>query len=84
MKNYINDVGEGAERIGQQVTLFGNLDPIGTLQNASDAALEAEMRRQAEAGRRARGFIMSTGSPITPMTPLSRVRRFLELGRALR
>lgn len=84
MKNYINDVGESAERIGKHVTLFGNLDPIATLQNASDAALEAEMQRQAEAGRCARGFIMSTGSPITPLTPLSRVRRFLELGRALR
>ena len=29
----------------------------------------------------ARGFILSTASPITPATPLARVQRFLELGR---
>jgi len=81
MKSYVNDLSVIADAIGDRVTLFGNLDPIGVLQNGSDRLLEAEMRRQAAAGRKARGFIMCTGSPITPFTPLSRVRRFLELGR---
>jgi len=81
MKNYVNDIGEYAARIGDRVTLFGNLDPVKILQNGDDAELEAELQRQLAAGRRGRGFILSTASPITPATPLARVRRFLELGR---
>ena len=84
MKNYVNDIEEIASRVGDRVTLFGNVDPVGVLQRGTDAQLEAEVRRQAEAGRRARGFIMCTGSPITPSTPLRRVRRFIELGSASR
>jgi hypothetical protein len=84
MKSYVNDVDAIAEAVGDRLCLFGNLDPIGVLQNGSDARLAAEVTRQARAGARARGFVLCTGSPITPGTPLSRVRRFLELGRACR
>ena len=80
MKGYVNDIKAAARQIGQGVTLFGNLHPIRILQDATDRELAAEMQRQAVAGRAGRGFIMATGSPITPATPLSRVRRFLELG----
>jgi uroporphyrinogen decarboxylase len=83
MKAYVNDVAEFAERVGDRLTLFGNLDPIGVLQNGTDGQLEAEIRRQIAAGRRARGFIMSTASPITPFTPLARVQRFIEQSRRL-
>jgi uroporphyrinogen-III decarboxylase len=80
MKGYVNDLGAIAAAIGDRVTLFGNLDPVGVLQKGSDAQLQREAQRQREAGRRARGFIMCTGSPITPATPLARVKRFIELG----
>lgn len=79
MKGYVNDIGEFARRIGDRMTLFGNIDPVGVLQGASDAALEAEVRAQIQRGGAARGFISCTGSPITPSTPVSRVRRFIEL-----
>lgn len=82
MKGYTNDIAATAQRIGGRMTLCGNIDPIGVLQHGTDAELAAEVARQAQAGRLARGFILSTGSPLTPATPLSRVRRFLELGRA--
>ena len=81
MKGYVNDVAEIARRIGDRITVFGNLDPVSVLQDGTDANLEAEIKRQVEAGGRARGFILSTSSPITPATPLARVQRFLELGR---
>jgi uroporphyrinogen-III decarboxylase len=84
MKGYVNDIQEICRRIGRRVTIFGNVDPVGVLQDATDEELEAEMRRQASAGRQARGFVMCTGSPITPSTPLRRVRRFIELGKALK
>lgn len=83
MKGYVNDTAEIARRIGDRMTLFSNIDPVGILQNGSDEALEAEIRKQFEAGRRARGFILSTASPITPQTPLARVRRFIELSRQI-
>lgn len=81
MKGYLNDVAQIAEQIGDRITLFGNTDPVGVLQDAGDVGLQAEIRRQVAAGRTARGFIMSTASPITPGTPLSRVQRFIELSK---
>ena len=84
MKGYVNDIDRTVRQIGNRVTLFGNVDPVNVLQNGTDEELEAELRRQAIAGRQGRGFIMCTGSPITPSTPLSRVQRFVQLGRELR
>lgn len=82
MKNYTNDIAQTAQKIGNRMTLFGNIDPVRILQDGTDEELAAEIIKQAEAGRRARGFIMSTGSPITPSTPLSRVRRFIDIARS--
>jgi uroporphyrinogen-III decarboxylase len=84
MKGFVNDTAEIARRIGDRMTLFSNIDPVAVLQNGTDADLEAEIGRQVAAGRAARGFILSTASPITPSTPLTRVQRFLELGRGRR
>ena len=83
MKGFVNDMAEIARRIGDRMTLFSNIDPVAVLQNGSDAQLEAEIRRQLDAGRSARGFVLSTASPITPSTPLARVQRFLALGRQI-
>lgn len=81
MKSYTNDIDRIAETIGRKISLFGNIDPVGVLQKGSDEDLATEIRRQAEAGKKCRGFIMCTGSPITPGTPLARVRLFLDLAR---
>jgi uroporphyrinogen decarboxylase len=81
MKNYVNDIDEIADKIGDRITLFGNIDPVGVLQNGTDTELELEITRQAMAGRKCRGFIMCTGSPITPSTSLARIQKFIELGR---
>jgi uroporphyrinogen-III decarboxylase len=80
MKNYINDIDSIADRIGKRISLFGNIDPVRVLQDGSDTDLQIEINRQAQAGFRCRGFLMCTGSPITPGTPSNRVRRFLSLG----
>ena len=80
MKTYINDIGDFTARIGDRTTLFGNIDPVGVIQNGSDEEMEAEIRRQVDAGRRGRGFILSPASPLTPSTPIDRIQRFIELG----
>jgi len=82
MKNYINDIDEIAEKIGNRIALFGNIDPVGILQKGTDAELETEIIHQAKAGRKCRGFIICTGSPITPSTTLSRVQKFIKLSRS--
>lgn len=81
MKGYTNDLGQIAEQIGGRVSLFGNLDPIGVLQDGTDAEVQAGIQQQIAAGRKARGFILSTASPITPNTPLRRVQQFIAWGR---
>ena len=83
MKGFVNDTAEIARRIGDRMTLFSNIDPIRVLQDGTDAELGAEIARQMEAGRVARGFILSPASPITPGTPLARVQQFLALGRQI-
>jgi uroporphyrinogen-III decarboxylase len=80
MEGYVDDIAEIAARVGDRLTLFGNIDPVGILGRGSDEELEAEIIRQAAAGRECgRGFIICTGSPITPGTSVSHIRRFIEL-----
>ena len=77
MKGYVNDIGEIVRKIGNRTTLFGNIDPAGVLENGSDEEMESEIDRQITAGKQGRGFILSTGSPITPGTSLPRIQRFI-------
>jgi len=72
MKGYVNDIQETVSTIGDQVTLFANIDPVGVLQNGTDAELEAEIRRQCCAGQKGRGFIISTSSPIPSSSVMPR------------
>ena len=76
------DIEEVANRLRGRCVLLGNLDSVGVLQDGSEAELRAELSRQVAAGRRNGGrFIMSLGSPVTPATPIVRVRRYCELAR---
>lgn len=81
-KGFTIDIEDMAARIDGRCTLFGNLDSIGVLQDGSEPDLEAAIRRQLKAAARNKGrFVMSTGSPITPGTPVSRVRLYTDLVR---
>ncbi|MEK7475765.1 MAG: uroporphyrinogen decarboxylase family protein [Candidatus Coatesbacteria bacterium] len=79
MKGYVNDLPDIARKLGNRVAVLGNVDPLGTLEQGTGSELEAEVRRQAGAREFARGYLASTGSPITPRTTLGRVREFLEV-----
>lgn len=79
-KGFTIDIADVVDRVRGRKAVLGNLDAIHLLAEASEEELRAEIARQIEAGRRNRSrFIMSTGSPITPDTPVSRVRLYCDL-----
>ena len=74
------DINELAEYIDGRCTLFGNLDAIGVLQDGSEAQLRDAIAEQIAAGRRNRNrFVVSLGSPVTPATPVDRMRLYCDL-----
>ncbi len=85
-KGFTVDIEDVVERATGRCAVFGNLDAIGVLENASENQLIRELRRQLVPGRSAAGagrFVMSLGSPVTPGTPVARVRRYCELAREI-
>ncbi|MBC7237180.1 MAG: hypothetical protein H5T69_15165 [Chloroflexi bacterium] len=83
-KGFRIDIAEVVARVNGRCAVLGNLDAIGVLQDGSEEELRAEIARQIEAGRRNGGrFIMSLGSPVTPGTPMQRVRLFCDLAHEL-
>jgi len=79
-KSFYNDIEEIVERVRGQCVVLGNLDALSVLQNGSEPQLKAQIRRQIAAGRRnGSRFILSLGSPVTPETPIERVRLYCDL-----
>jgi hypothetical protein len=79
-KGFAIDIMDIAEEVQGRCTLLGNLDAIHLLEHGSEADLRAEIARQIAAGRRnGSRFIMSIGSPVTPDTPVERVRLYCDL-----
>jgi len=70
-------------QVAGRCCVFGNLDAVHTLRRGTTEAVCAALSQQLDAGRRARRFVVSLGSPVTPDTPLSRVRDYLTWARAL-
>lgn len=62
-KNFRIEIEDVVDKIGDQVAVFGNIDAVRFGLHASPEEMAAEVRRQACIGKRARGFIVSTGSP---------------------
>ncbi len=78
-KHFTIDIADVADLVGGRMALFGNLDAIGLMESGTDADLECEIARQSEARiRNRRRFVMCVGSPITPRTPLTRVRAYCD------
>ena len=79
-KGFEVDIESIAAKIKGQAVLLGNLDAIGVLQDGSEDQLKSEVERQLHAGRLNNGrFIMSLGSPVTPSTPIERVKLYSDL-----
>jgi len=79
-KGFRIDIEEVVERVSGRCTVLGNLDAVAFLGAASEKELRREIARQIAAGRRnASRFIMSIGSPVTPATPVERVRLYCDI-----
>ena len=79
-KGFEIDIEDVVNVVQGRMAVLGNLDAIGILQDGSEQELAAEIDRQVRAGRRNKGrFVMSIGSPVTPATPVERVRRYCDL-----
>ena len=83
-KGFSIDIDDVVARVDGRCVVFGNLDSVGVLQDGTSAQLRDEIQRQLAAGHRNRHrFVLSLGSPVTPGTPLARVREYCDLTREL-
>ena len=69
------DLEEAAIRIGQHVSLQGNLDPAALL--APEPEIRREVERLIRAGRKARGHVLNLGHGVLPTTPVEGVAAFV-------
>ena len=79
-KDFVVNIEDVVRRVGGRCTVLGNLDVVGVLQCGSKEQLRAEISRQIRTGRKNNSrFIMSLGSPVTPQTPIERVKLYCDL-----
>jgi hypothetical protein len=83
MKGYVNDLENIASQVNDRTLLFGNLNPIADLELASDEQFVTRLAAQIAIGKRLGRFVISTGSPLTPDTTLSRMQAYIRLGHEL-
>ncbi|MEW6752160.1 MAG: uroporphyrinogen decarboxylase family protein [Candidatus Latescibacterota bacterium] len=83
-KGFTIDIEDVLARVNGRCAVLGNLDAVGVLQDDTEARLRQEVERQVRAGRRhGSRFVMGLGSPVTPGTPVARVRLYCDLARDL-
>ena len=62
-KKFRIEIDEVVRQVGDRVSVMGNIDAVRFGLRAGLDEMAAEVRRQAASGARARGFVVSTGSP---------------------
>ena len=62
-KNFCIEIQDVIDRIGDQVIVLGNIDAVRFGIHATPDEMAAEVKRQASFGLKAKGFVVSTGSP---------------------
>jgi uroporphyrinogen-III decarboxylase len=79
-KGFEIDIENVVDRVQGRCAVLGNLDAMVLLQEGTEAELRREIERQIRAGRRnGSRFVLSIGSPVTPATPVERVRLYCDL-----
>jgi uroporphyrinogen-III decarboxylase len=62
-KNFRIEIEDVVDLVGERVTVFGNIDAVHYGLHVTLEEMAAEVRRQAGIGAKAKGFVVSTGSP---------------------
>jgi len=62
-KNFTIEIEDVVAAVGSKAVVFGNIDAVAFGLHASPAEMAAEVQRQLKIGKRAKGFVVSTGSP---------------------
>jgi hypothetical protein len=78
MKGYINDYADISSKLGG-MCLAGNLNPYDDLEITTDTELAERINAMISAGSLYGRYFTGTGSPITPKTPLRRIKTFIDL-----
>ena len=82
-KGYEINIEALADQINGDQVLMGNLAAEEVLAKGSESDLNAEIARLISFGRKRERFMMATGSPPTPETPLTRIKFALDTARQL-
>lgn len=69
------------KKIGDKVTLWGNVDPIWVLERGTKHDIVKAVRKAVEDGGKGGGFVLSLGEFITYRTPEENLRAFVKAGR---
>ncbi len=72
-KNFVLEIDEIVEKVGHDKCVFGNVDAPLFGVHAGKEQIETEVRRQVEAGKKAKGFVVSTGSPYPLNSPTTNI-----------
>lgn len=83
-KNFEIPIERVVEALGQSKCIWGNIDAVAFGLHANPEQVRAEVLRQIEAGRKARGFIVSTGSPLPLHSPMKNVAALIETAHSYR
>ncbi|MCL2813107.1 MAG: uroporphyrinogen decarboxylase family protein [Oscillospiraceae bacterium] len=79
-KNFRIDIEDIADAVRGRCAVLGNLDATTFLPVCTNDELKSEVTRLTAAGRRNKNkFIVSMGSPVTPGTPVEKVRLYCDL-----
>ena len=79
-KGFIIDIEDIVDAVQGRCTVLGNLDATGFLPVCTYDELKSSISRFIAAGRKNKNrFIVSMGSPVTPETPVEKVRLYCEL-----
>jgi len=72
-KNFEIPIEQVVEVLGKTHCIWGNIDAVEFGLHARPEQVKAEVARQLEAGRKAKGFVVSTGSPLPLHSPMENV-----------
>lgn len=73
------DLQDAFRRIGADLFIKGNIDPVNTLYEGTEALISKDIRERIKIGKQNPGFILSSACSIAPKTPTENVQMLYDL-----